>query len=82
MKTTKNVDKCLFSVMRVLGRGAGWEAWPSGRASGQRGRRDAWQTVRAELKQRGGCAAMRTLKDEAEEAENHFSEEEDEERFK
>lgn len=53
-------------------------AWPSDRASGRRGRRDAWQTVRVELKQRGRLAAMRTLKDEAKEAENHFTEEEDE----
>lgn len=53
-------------------------AWPSDRASGRRGRRDAWRTVRVELKQRGRRAAMRTLKDEAKEAENRFTEEEDE----
>lgn len=73
MKTSRNVDKCLF---RVRGRRGG--AWPNERASGRRGGCDAWQTVRAELKQRGGRAAKRTLKDEAKEAENHFSEEEDE----
>lgn len=53
-------------------------AWPKKRTSGQREGHDAWQTVRVKLKQRGGNTVVRTLKDEAKEAENHFTKKEDE----
>lgn len=67
-----------INVSLASGGGGGGGRGQEKEHQGGRGWRDAWQTVRAELKQRGGRGAMRTLKDEAKEAENHFTEEEDE----